>query len=169
LELPVNDGNREITSALIPLLEDPSRNVRVATAWILKSTVDLQSRAGRELQTALDLNADQPIGQYQKAMLFLSRHQPDKALEHFQRAVKLDSLAPWLRVALADVLSQQQRYPEAVLHLQAACKVSPQNAEYHYKLAVALAKSNRPQESRAAATQALQIDPNFKAARDMLN
>ena len=57
--------NAEVRTALQPLLEDPVRAVRIAAAWALCATLDLNSRAGKELVLMLDHNADQPTGRMQ--------------------------------------------------------------------------------------------------------
>ena len=77
----------EVVGQAARLLDDPARCVRVGAAWAFRATVDPHSRAGRELQVALDLAADQPGGQIQAGEFCLARRQFTAALEHFQKAV----------------------------------------------------------------------------------
>ncbi len=84
LESALPDTN--VLAALNAMLSDPVRNVRVATAWVLRATLDMQSLAGQDLQRMLDLEADQPTGQFEEAILLLSRRQPAEALVHLSKA-----------------------------------------------------------------------------------
>jgi TPR repeat protein len=72
LEPAMETGNAEVVAALEKMLNDPVRNVGVAAAWVLRATINMQSRAGRELEQALALDADQPTGQYRQAMVLLA-------------------------------------------------------------------------------------------------
>ncbi len=67
LEPLADEEDRAVVAALQPLLEDPVRTVRLAAAWALKSSLDPGSGAGRELSAMLELNGDQPAGQYRLA------------------------------------------------------------------------------------------------------
>ena len=88
LEPAMADTN--VAGGIEPMLNDPVRNVRVAAAWVMRATVDMQSQAGRDLQRMLDLEADQPTGQFEAAMLLLSRQQPAEALAHLKKATAWD-------------------------------------------------------------------------------
>ncbi|MEQ1860394.1 MAG: tetratricopeptide repeat protein [Chthoniobacteraceae bacterium] len=118
-------------------LTDPSRSVRVAAAWTLRETVALESRAGRELQHALDLGADQPTGQLQLGVFAQGRRDDAGALSHFQRAVSWDPRSGGLRHEYAVLLSQLGRAADALEEMKEAVRLEPQNAEFHYKLALA--------------------------------
>jgi len=45
----------------------------------VEQPMDMQSPAGADLQRMLDLEADQPSGQFEMAMFCLSRQQPTEA------------------------------------------------------------------------------------------
>ncbi len=111
-------GNAKIASALQPMLNDPVRNVRVAAAWVLRATVDMKSQAGRELQRMLDLDADQPDGQFRKAMFELSRQHPKEALVHLQKSVAWDPFSPPFLCKLAQVQDQVGQTEEAFKTLE---------------------------------------------------
>src|SRR5438445_3047172 len=104
----------EMKAALTPLINDPSRNVRVAGAWALRAIPDFRGQAGYELQTALDLDADQPSGLYRHAVLELARRQPTNALAHLQRAISFDPFSPPLRLTVGELLNQLGRTNEAL-------------------------------------------------------
>ena len=99
-------GETNVLSALKPMLNDPLRNVRVAAAWVLRGTVDMHSTAGQDLQRMLDLEADQPTGQFEEAMFLLSRQQPAEALEHLKKATAWDPISPPFLCAQAQVQDQ---------------------------------------------------------------
>ena len=154
--------------ALNQTLNDSARSVRVAGAWTLRATVDMQSRAGRELRSALDLDADQPTGQFHKAMLLFSRQQTEAALEHLQKAVVQDPFSPPLRYELGEVLAQMGRVAEGLETLSKAESLSPDDPQIPYACANILLKNGRYTEARAALNRALKVQPNFEPALELL-
>jgi HEAT repeats/Tetratricopeptide repeat/Cytochrome c552/Cytochrome c554 and c-prime len=129
------NNTSEIIAALKPLLNDPARNVRIAAAWALRETLDLQSQADSQLQSARSLDADQPRGQFRIAMLQLAQGRQADALTHLQKAAAWDPFSPPLQ----------------------------------YELAKLLAQMGRTAEARAAASQTLKLQPDFKPAKDLLH
>jgi tetratricopeptide (TPR) repeat protein len=152
-------GDSETLAALGGRLGDPSRSVRVAAAWSLRTRVDPASPAGRDLQLALDVNADQPAGQLQKGVWELARQRPDRALDHLTRAVGWDPNSAPLRHELAVVLSQSGRPRDAVRELEAACRIEPREAEYAFKLGLAWAEAGDASRALAALEQAVRLNP----------
>jgi hypothetical protein len=112
LEPAVADTN--VLTALQPLLNDPLRNVRVAAAWTVRSSVDMRSKAGQDLQRMLDLEADQPTGQFEAAMLLLSRQQPAEALVHLKKTTAWDPISPPFLCTQAQVQDQLGRLSEPI-------------------------------------------------------
>jgi Flp pilus assembly protein TadD len=168
LEPAVASGNTDAVASVSETLNDPVRNVRVAAAWVLRATVEVQSRAGRELQLALSLEADQPPGQYRQAMFLLAREQPDAALAHLQKAVAWDPYSPPLRYETAMVLSRLGRTAEALTELSRAEKLAPQDPQIPFGRATVLARASRHDEARGAAKQALELQPDFLPAKQLL-
>jgi tetratricopeptide (TPR) repeat protein len=168
LESPLESDTQEIAAALATMLNDPVRNVRVATAWVLRRTMDMQTQAGRELQRAIDYDSDQPTGQYKEGMFLLSRRQPEKALEHFSKAVEWDPFSPPFRSQVAEVLSELGRYGEAARHLEVSCQVKPESAELQVKLGLAWAAAKNFEKASKAANRALEIQPDFEPAKQLL-
>ena len=149
-------------------LEDTHRCVRVAAAWVLKATVDLESRAGRDLEQALDYNIDQPRGRYRKAMLLVARRRPAEALAHLRKGIEFDPLSPPLRYQAAMVLDQLGRREEALEMLAEGERAVPGDARLIQARAELLARGGRVKEARAAATRALKAQPDFQPAKDLL-
>ena len=125
LEPRLNDSSSDIAAALRMMLNDPVRNVRVAAAWALRSSLDTKSRAGKEMTAMLDFNADQPVGQYHKAMFNLDRRELAKALAHLRTAERWDPFSPPIRLKTAEVLSQLGRKKEALRELQFLRRLDP--------------------------------------------
>jgi tetratricopeptide (TPR) repeat protein len=125
LEPGLKQGGNEITAALKPMLNDPVRNVRVAAAWALRTSLDTNTVAGKDLIVMLNFNADQPVGQYHKAMFCLDRGEPARALTHLQIAEKWDPFAPPIRLEEAEVLSELGRTNEALREVEVLRRLDP--------------------------------------------
>jgi tetratricopeptide (TPR) repeat protein len=161
-------GNSNVLAALKPMLNDPLRNVRVAAAWVLRATVDMHSQAGQDLQRMLDLEADQPTGQFEEATFLLSRQQPAEALEHLKKATAWDPLSPPFLCAQAQVQDQLGQLNEALKTLGRAEAAVPDDPHIPYVRAMILVRNGRNDEARAAANRALKIQPDFQPAMELL-
>jgi Tfp pilus assembly protein PilF len=166
LEPALADTN--VLAALKAMLNDPVRSVRVAAAWVVRTTLDMQSRAGQDLQRMLDLEADQPTGQFEEAMLLLSRQQPAEALVHLKKATAWDKLSPPFLCAQAQVQDQLGQLPEALKTLDQAEAGVPDDPHIPYVRAVILKRNGRNDEAKDAVNRALKIQPDFQPARQLL-
>ncbi|HUC84897.1 MAG TPA: tetratricopeptide repeat protein [Candidatus Acidoferrales bacterium] len=149
----------EVVAKLRPLLADPVRNVRIATAWALRADLDTNSTAGRDLLRYLDFNSDQPVGQLQIGNFYFSRGDLPEALAHLQKAVAWDARSAPLRRELAVVLSAADRPAEAVEQLETACQLAPTNAELFYALGLAWHEAGDGAKAMAAMERAVRLDP----------
>ena len=61
---------------------------------------------------------------------------------------------------LALCFSEQQKYPEAMEHVQRAIHLAPDKPLGHYALAQVLLQRNRPAEAQAAIEEAIRLDPS---------
>jgi predicted Zn-dependent protease len=165
LEPALADTN--VLAALQPLLNDPLRNVRVAAAWVLRATVDMQSNAGQDLQRMLDLEADQPTGQFEQAVLLLSRQQPAEALVHLKKATAWDKLSPPFLCTQAEVQDQLGQLPDALKTLDQAEAGVPDDPHIPYVRAMILKRNGRDDEANAALNRALKIRPEFQPAIEL--
>jgi tetratricopeptide (TPR) repeat protein len=157
-------NNASVRSALQPLLEDPIRSVRIAAAWALCDTLDLASRAGRELVHMLDINADQPTGRMQLSQFAMLRGDNASAIRQMQKAIEWDSNSPPFHHDLAILLSTTGDAPGAVKSLREAIRLDPENPEYHYKLALALSESGTTAETVAELEKTVMLDPGYARA-----
>lgn len=153
-----------VLSRVEPMLEDPSRNVRVAAAWALRDHLDLTSTAGRELQHMLELNADQPSGQMQLGQFEFARQNVSKAITHMQKAVEWDPNSPPFRRDLAMMHSLAGDVPSALKQLQEAIRLNPNEAQYHYELGLAWNESGNMDSTIASLRTALKLDPRLSRA-----
>ena len=160
--------NAKVLDALKPMLNDPLRNVRVAAAWVTRASVDMQSQAGQDLQRMLDLEADQPTGQFEEAMLLLARQQPAEALTHLKKATAWDPLSPPFLCQQAEVQDQLGQLIEALKTLDHAASAVSDDPHIPYVRAMILAHNGHYDEARAAANRALVIQPDFQPAMELL-
>jgi len=164
LETAFSSGAPGVDTALRRHLTDPSRNVRVAAAWSLRSVLDLQSGAGQELLHYLNANADQPAGQMQKSALCYARNDLPGALLHLQKALAWDAYSTPIRVQLVTVLSTLNRTQEALDILKEGCRLAPQDPELHYQLGLALNDTGNLGEAVRELEKALQLDSRLGRA-----
>ncbi len=131
------EGNKTVRMAIEPLLEDPTRSVRVAAAWALVDTLDLKSKAGRELVHMLDHNADQPLGRMQLSQFAFLRGNPKAALAQIRKAIEWDPNSPPFHHDMAILLSMNGDTTGSINALEEAVRLDPNEPEYHYKLGLA--------------------------------
>ena len=128
----------------------------------------MQSQAGQDLQRMLDLEADQPTGQFEEAMLLLSRQQPAEALAHLKKATAWDTLSPPFLCTQAEVQDQLGQLPEALKTLDQAEAGVPDDPHIPYVRAMILARNGHNDEARAAAKRAVKMKPVFQPALQLL-
>jgi tetratricopeptide (TPR) repeat protein len=160
----VRANNASVRSAIHPLLEDPIRSVRIAAAWALVDTLDLTTRAGKELVHMLDINADQPTGRMQLAQFATLRGDTAGAIRQMRKAIEWDPNSPPFHHDLAILLSTTGDSAGAVKALRDAIALDPENPEYHYKLALALSESGITAETVAELEKTVKLDPGYARA-----
>ena len=160
----VRSGNPNIREALKNLIDDPSRSVRIATAWALCDTLDLSSRAGRELVHMLDINADQPTGRMQLSQFTMLRGDTPGAIRQMRKAIQWDPNSPPFHHDLAILLSTSGDGPGAVNSLKEAVRLDPENPEYFYKLALALSEIGAQNEAIDTLEKTVQLEPRYARA-----
>jgi tetratricopeptide (TPR) repeat protein len=152
-------GNESVATALKPLLDDGSRSVRVAAAWALVNTLDLNSKAGRELTHMLDINSDQPTGRMQLSQFAYHRGDSKAAIRQIRKAIEWDPNSPPFHHDLAILLSGTGDTPGAIKSLEDAIRLAPDEPEYHYKLALALAETGEMEKAVSALEKTVGLDP----------
>jgi tetratricopeptide (TPR) repeat protein len=172
----VRNQNTQVRDAIKPLLDDPLRSVRVAAAWALVATLDLTSKAGRELTHMLDLNSDQPTGRMQLSQFSYLRGNTRSAIQQIRKAIEWDPNSPPFHHDLAILLNSTGDTAGAVKALQEAIRLDPEEAEYHYKLALALNETGALQAAVKSLETTVKLDPgngrawyNLGLARNSMN
>ncbi len=156
--------NRKVHTALRALLKDPVRMVRVEAAWALRSEVDPDSVAGRDLLRYLRYNADQPVGALQIGTYYASRKNSQKAIFYFRRAVAWDVRSAPLRHAVGVSLNLLEKKEEALRELREACQLAPENPDFKFDLALLLGELGHVRQAADTLADVVRIDPTFTRA-----
>lgn len=158
LVLQTRDNNASVRAAIVPLLEDPIRSVRVAAAWALVDTLDLGSKAGRELVHMLDHNSDQPLGRMQLSQFAFLRGDTKAAIGQIKKAIQWDPNSPPFHHDLAILRSMSGDIRGSIDALEEAVRLDPEEPEYHYKLGLAWNEAGNLRKCVGSLEKALQLD-----------
>ena len=159
LEPLAQNGDPAVVQALRPLLADPARNVRIATAMVLRGIRGPGVRARPDVKAFLDHNADQPQGRLQFSLYDLSRGDHRAALAHIEQALVWDRASTPLLQQQAVVLSELGRSEEAVNALEEAVRLAPDSAHLHYLLGLAYNEVNEAKRMIAELRRAVALSP----------
>ncbi len=157
-------GNNAARQVITRKLSDPDRSVRVAAAWALRASLDLNSRAGTELAHTLEIATDQPTGQLALGAFEQARGRVDEALRHHEKAVAWDSGSAGIRHEYAVLLSALERPADALKQMREAVRLDPKNAEFHYKLALAIHETGGLSSAASEFEEAVRLDPTHARA-----
>ncbi len=164
LEPLAGDKENLANAALSRLLNDNSRSVRVQSAWSLRSSLDTNSTAGKELIEYMKYNSDQPAGLLQIGVFYFDRGEADKSIEVLKKAISWETNSAPLHYALAICYSAIGYAQGAVKELETACHLAPKEAEYKFKLALAYNETDQLQKAIAMFEEAVKLDPEFDQA-----
>ncbi len=100
------------------------------------------------------------------------KQNPHDAIDFFRRALTIhtaqDAFQASLHNNLGGAYGELQQFQLAIEQFQSAISISPDDVEYHFNLASALAAARRYDEAVAEASYALRIDPTYAPARALL-
>ena len=161
---PARENAAAVRKAIAPLLDDPARAVRVAAAWALVDTLDLTSKAGRELVHMLDLNSDQPTGRMQLSQFAYHRGDSKSAIQQIRKAIEWDPNSPPFHHDLAILLSATGDVGAAIQAMEQAVRLDPGEPEYHYKLALAWNEAGNLREAVASLQKTVGLAPTHARA-----
>ena len=119
-------------------------------------------RAGEaavEARAAAALLPESPQTHYVLGLAARGEDNLDEAVAAFERVVKLDGEDAGAKIQLGQIFLQQRRYDEALRLFQEALSAEPYNVTAAYSVALALTRSGKPEEGRAAMQR-------FEALRD---
>jgi protein O-mannosyl-transferase len=103
------------------------------------------------------------------AIALLDAADPDEAMEHFGRAIKIAPKNPKFHVNLADQLAKKGHFEDVAAHYRKAIELQPGLVNAHYNLANCLSKHlGRPDEAIVEYRETQKLDPSFLEAYIML-
>ena len=164
LEPLAQSGGQPVQLALRSRLDDPIRSVRIDAAWALHAGLDTNSTAGQDLLNYFRHSGDQPSGALQHGVFLMDRGDLAGAMVYFRRAVNWDTNSAPSRNALAVGFSLEGKSEEAVQELLVACRLAPRDAEYRFKLGLALNEVGKLDDARTSLEEAVKLDPQFVQA-----
>ena len=155
-------------AALLPLLDDPVRAVRIAAARsLVDSTATFSgtehqafAAALAEYEAAQLALADQPEGHANLGNLYAAQGNVAAAEKSYQQALALSPHFWPAANSLAILYVQTNRLAEAQTVLQTAITATPAQGELYYSLGLLLVEQQKPQEALPQLAQAAQLLPN---------
>jgi predicted CXXCH cytochrome family protein len=151
-------------SALLPLLADPVRAVRLA-AIAAAPPGRLDASAVREYEMSQQENADQPGAHINVGNLYASLGRAEDAASAYQAAIRLDATSAPAYVNLADLRSRSGENAVAIevlrtgLQAQAGAQ-NVQTAALHHALGLALVRERRYEDAIKELELAANQSPN---------
>jgi Tfp pilus assembly protein PilF len=153
--LNVSDRKRQ-TTLLASMLYDPIKAVRMEAARRMTEISDppLDSNQKRVFQASLDeyqksmeYSADFAFGRYNLANLYVALKQPQKAVENYRAAIKIDRLFYPAKVNLAMLYNETGQNDEAEILLSEVAASHPEMYEVQYSLGLLLAEEKKYAEA----------------------
>ena len=154
--------------ALVPLLSDPVRAVRIAAAHGLSSLPPDQIEAVHrpafdaalaEYIAAQGVALDMPGAQLNLAVVYQNTGRTDLAEQHYLQALKIDPDFTPARLNLSALYNQLGRNPDALKVLATGVQREPGVGELQYSLGLLLAEEKRMDEAAAALGKAAKLLP----------
>jgi Flp pilus assembly protein TadD len=155
--------------AILPLLGDPVRAVRVETARVVAS-IDPQimtpeqrnvfGSAYQELINAEMIDADRPESHLNLGLLKTRRQQLSEAEAEYRTALRLDPKFLPALVNLADLDRQRGLDKEGAELLREAITIEPNNAAVKHSLGLLLARQRNYTEALTQLREAAELDPD---------
>jgi tetratricopeptide (TPR) repeat protein len=164
LEAVLSGGDAVVRQAVEKALLDPVRSVRVAAAWAVRDSLDVNGAAGKDLLHMLRLNSDQPSGQMQLGQFHFARGETGKAIQHMETAIAWDPNSPPFHHDLALIHSAAGNLGKTIEKLEDAIKLAPNEARYRYELGLAYSETGDLEKTEGALREAVRVDPQFSRA-----
>jgi tetratricopeptide (TPR) repeat protein len=156
-------------AAAVPLLNDPSRLVRVEAARVLApvrpETLSQAARAAwddaaADYIAAQRTNADRPEYRTNLGTFFAARRRVIDAEKEFRAALALDRTFVPAYVNLADLYRAEQNEPDVRRVLEEGLKAVPDDATLHHALGLALVRAQRTAEALPHIERAAIVAPD---------
>jgi tetratricopeptide (TPR) repeat protein len=124
--------------------------------------------AERYVRRAEELLADDWEVHYNAGVVDMENGEPDRALDRFAEAVRLNPGAADAHAYLGTALAELGRVDEAIAAGERAVSSAPDRATAHNNLAISYTEAGRISEAREAAAQAVRLRPDFAEAHNSL-
>lgn len=129
--------------------------------------------ARQELEKAIAMGAKEPQAHYQLALALRGLGEADLARKEFsayeqQKASDEANLEASMKASQGDDELKNAKVQDAIGHYKEAVAAKPDNANYKYKLALALHRTGDVDGERSQLEQAVQLDPNLAGAQNEL-
>ena len=92
----------------------------------------------------------------------------DEALEYYKDALKLDKNNSYIHQAMASLYRKEKEYEPAKIHLNASLAIDNKNPITYYNYGNLLVDMNNPLEAKTMYEKAIELDPDFKEAKEEL-
>jgi tetratricopeptide (TPR) repeat protein len=153
--LRVPDHTRQ-TTLLSSMLYDPVKAVHMEAARRMTEILDPPLDGNQkkvfqisldEYQKSMEYSADFAFGRYNLANLYAALKQPQKAVENYRAAIKIDNLFYPAKVNLAMLYNQMGQNNEALTLLREVATTHPEVYEAQYSLGLLLAEEKKYAEA----------------------
>jgi Tfp pilus assembly protein PilF len=166
--LIVSDPKRQ-AELLTSMLYDPVTAVRIEAARRMAELAEPQLDSNQkmifeasldEYRKSMEYSADFAFGRHNLANLYVALKQPQKAVENYQAAIKIDHLFYPAKVNLAMLYNQIGKNSEAEILLREVAASHPEMVEVHYSLGLLMAEEKKYAEAAQHLKQAAAGMPN---------
>lgn len=151
------ENAKEILDTAIQV--NPRSEQLIFAAGLLMMTAGPSDAALSYLQQALALNSTNPEIHSAIGNIYFLRHDYQKALEAFERALQLSETAT-TRANVGTALYRLENYDEAVKHLEKAVAMDADLAEAYATLGFTYQKAGRPSDAETMLTKYLALAPS---------
>jgi Tfp pilus assembly protein PilF len=151
----VSDTKRQ-TALLAAMLYDPVKAVRIEAARRMTEIADphldeaqktIFQSSLTDYQKSMEYSADFAFGRYNLGNLYFALKQPQKAVESYQAAIKIDNLFYPAKVNLAMLYNQIGKNDKAEILLREVAISHPEMYEVQYSLGLLLAEEKKYAEA----------------------
>lgn len=159
---------RERRLVAAPLLDDPSRLVRVAAGFLLADLpVELLppklqpalAEAVAAYVAAQELDLDRPEARANRAQLHLKQVRAEEAERDYRAALRLDPSAGLIAAQFAELLRRTGREDQAEAMLRSVLAVDPRSGAALHALGLSLVRQKRLPEALGSLAQASEAEP----------
>ena len=157
-------GSPRAKDILGPLLNDPTRLVRLDAAWALSKDLASTSTARRELDAYLNLALDQPTGRLRLGQDLANRGMLSKAASEMEIAAKWDPNSPGISESYGIVLHALGSSLVSAEQFAHAAELLPNDASSAFRAALSYAEVGRSAEVERFLSLSLARDPRFARA-----